>query len=48
MIPTLIFGASAIASPHPAAALYMLGAMLLAALPLAPLGAGAALRAAAE
>jgi heme exporter protein B len=48
MIPTLIFGASAIASPHPAAALYMLGAMLLAALPLAPLGAGAALKAAAE
>ena len=48
MIPTLIFGASAVTSPHPAAALYMLAAMLLAALPLAPLGAGAALRAAAE
>ena len=48
MIPALIFGASAVTSPHPAAALYMLAAMLLAALPLAPLGAGAALRAAAE
>ena len=48
MIPTLIFGAAAVTSPHPAAALYMLGAMLLAALPLAPLAAGAALRAAAE
>ncbi len=48
MIPTLIFGASAITSPHPAAALYMLGAMFLLALPLAPLAAGAALRAAAE
>jgi len=48
MIPTLIFGASAVTSPHPAAALYMLGAMFLGALPLAPLGAGAALRAAAE
>ncbi len=48
MIPTLIFGAAAVTSPHPAAALYMLAAMLLAALPLAPLGAGAALRAAVE
>ncbi|MDE8345626.1 MAG: heme exporter protein CcmB [Acidocella sp.] len=48
MIPTLIFGASAVTSPHPAAALYMLAAMLLFALPLAPLAAGAALRAAAE
>jgi heme exporter protein B len=48
MVPTLIFGAAAVTSPHPAAALYMLAAMLLAALPLAPLGAGAALRAAAE
>ena len=28
MIPTLIFGASAVTSPHPAAALYMLAAML--------------------
>ena len=48
MIPTLIFGAAAVTSPHPAAALYMLAAMLCAALPLAPLGAGAALRGAAE
>jgi heme exporter protein B len=48
MIPTLIFGAAAVTSPHPAAALYMLAAMLLAALPLAPLAAGAALMAAAE
>jgi heme exporter protein B len=48
MIPTLIFGAAAVTAAHPAAALEMLGAMLLAALPLAPLGAGAALRAAAE
>ncbi len=48
MVPALIFGAAAVSAPHPAAALYMLGAMLLAALPLAPLGAGAALRAAAE
>jgi heme exporter protein B len=48
MIPTLIFGAAAVTAPHPAAALYMLGAMFCGALPLAPLGAGAALRAAAE
>ena len=48
MIPTLIFGAAAVTAPHPAAALYMLAAMLLVALPLVPLGAGAALRAAAE
>ncbi|OYV32163.1 MAG: heme exporter protein CcmB [Rhodospirillales bacterium 20-64-7] len=48
MVPTLIFGAAAVTSPHPAAALYMLGAMLLAALPMAPLAAGAALRVAAE
>ena len=48
MSPSLIFGAAAVTSPHPAAALYMLAAMLLLALPLAPLGAGAALRAAAE
>lgn len=48
MIPTLIFGAAAVTSPHPAAAFYMLGAMLLAAAPLAPLSAGAAMRAAAE
>jgi len=48
MIPTLIFGTAAITSPHPAAPLLMLGAMLAAALPLCPLGTGAALRAAAE
>lgn len=48
MVPTLIFGASAVTSPHPAAALYMLGAMFMLALPLAPLGTGAALKAAAE
>ncbi|MBU6419255.1 MAG: heme exporter protein CcmB [Proteobacteria bacterium] len=48
MIPSLIFGTAAAESPHPAAPLYMLFAMLLAALPLAPLGAGLALRAAAE
>jgi heme exporter protein B len=48
MIPVLIFGAAAVTSPHPAAALYLLSAMFVAALPLAPLGAGAALRAAAE
>jgi heme exporter protein B len=48
MIPALIFGAAAASSPHPAAPLLMLAAMLAAALPLAPLGAGLALRAAAE
>ncbi len=48
MVPTLIFGAAAVTSPHPQAALYMLFAMLLLAVPLAPLAAGAALRAAAE
>lgn len=48
MVPTLIFGAAAATSPHPAAPLLLLTAMLTAALPLAPLGAGAALRAAAE
>ncbi|GLR65875.1 heme exporter protein B [Acidocella aquatica] len=48
MIPTLIFGAAAVTSAHPSAALYMLAAMFCAALPLAPLGAGAALKAAAE
>jgi heme exporter protein B len=47
MIPSLIFGTATLA-PHPAGPLYMLGAILLAALPLAPLGAGLALRAAAE
>ena len=48
VIPALIFGAAAVTSAHQAAPLYMLGAMLMAALPLAPLGAGTALRAAAE
>ncbi len=48
VIPALIFGAAAVTSAHPAAPLYMLAAMLMAALPLAPLGAGTALRAAAE
>jgi len=48
VIPALIFGAAAVTSAHPAAPLYMLCAMLMAALPLAPLGAGTALRAAAE
>jgi heme exporter protein B len=48
MIPVLIFGCAAIASPHPRPALLMLAAMLVLALPLAPLAAGAALRAAVE
>lgn len=48
MIPSLIFGTAAATSLHPAAPLYMLFAMLLAALPLAPLGTGLALRAAVE
>jgi heme exporter protein B len=48
MIPALIFGSSVAGSPHPAAAFYMLGAIFATALPLAPLGAGLALRAAAE
>jgi heme exporter protein B len=48
MIPALIFGSSVSGAPHPAAAFYMLGAIFAAALPLAPLGAGLALRAAAE
>ncbi|HQT64728.1 MAG: heme exporter protein CcmB [Acidocella sp. 20-57-95] len=48
MIPTLIFGCAAATAPHPQAALLMLAAMLVMALPLAPLAAGAALRAAAE
>jgi len=48
MIPALIFGTAAVSSAHPAASFYMLGAILCAALPLAPLGAGLALRAAAE
>jgi heme exporter protein B len=48
MIPTLIFGCAAVTSPHPQAPLLMLAAMLVLALPLTPLAAGAALRAAAE
>jgi heme exporter protein B len=48
MIPTVIFGAAACTSPHPFAPLLMLAAMLAAALPLAPLAAGLALRTAAE
>ncbi|GAN80751.1 heme exporter protein CcmB [Acidocella aminolytica] len=48
MIPSLIFGTAAATSPHPAPPFYMIFAMLLAALPLAPLGTGLALRAAAE
>jgi heme exporter protein B len=48
MIPTVIFGSAACTSPHPMAPLLMLAAMLAAALPLAPLGAGLALRTAAE
>ncbi len=48
MIPTLIFGAAAATAVHWQAPLLLLAAMLAAALPLAPLGAGAALRAAAE
>ncbi len=48
MIPTLIFGCAAVTTPHPQAALLMLAAMLALALPLTPLAAGAALRAAAE
>jgi heme exporter protein B len=47
MIPTLIFGTAAVTAPHPAAPLLMLAAMLAAALPLCPLGTGAALRLAA-
>ncbi|OYY04072.1 MAG: heme exporter protein CcmB [Acidocella sp. 35-58-6] len=48
MIPVLIFGCAAVTSPHPEAPLLMLAAMLVLALPLAPLAGGAALRAAAE
>ncbi len=48
MIPTLIFGCAAVTTPHPQAALLMLAAMLALALPLTPLAAGAALRAAVE
>ncbi len=48
LMPAVIFGTAAATGAHPAAALLMLAAMLAAALPLAPLTAGAALRAAAE
>jgi heme exporter protein B len=48
MIPALIFGSAVAGAAHPAAAFYMLGAILAASLPLAPLAAGLALRAAAE
>jgi heme exporter protein B len=48
MIPTLIFGSAACTTPHPQAPLLMLAAMLAAALPLAPLAAGLALRSATE
>ncbi len=48
MIPVLIFGCAAVTSQHPRPALLMLAAMLVLALPLAPLAAGAALRAAVE
>lgn len=48
MIPSLIFGTAAAASQHPTAPLYMIFALLLAAIPLAPLGTGLALRAAVE
>ncbi|OYV37638.1 MAG: heme exporter protein CcmB [Acidocella sp. 20-61-6] len=48
MIPVLIFGCAAVTSTHPQAPLLMLAAMLVLALPLAPLAGGAALRAAAE
>jgi heme exporter protein B len=48
MIPTLIFGCAAVTSPHPQAPFLMLLAMLVLALPLAPLATAAALKAAAE
>jgi heme exporter protein B len=48
MIPVLIFGTAGVTSAHPGAPLLMLGAMLALALPLAPLAAGAALKAAVE
>jgi len=48
MIPTLIFGCAAVTAPHPRPPLLMLAAMLAFALPLAPIAAGAAIRAAAE
>ncbi len=46
--PVLIFGAGAAAAGSPRAALLYLAAILAAALPLCPLAAGAALRAAVE
>jgi heme exporter protein B len=48
MIPTLIFGTATTTSPHPLAPMLMLAAMLAAALPLAPIATGAALRATVE
>ena len=48
MIPALIFGTAVASSTHPQPAFYMLCAILLLALPCAPLGAGLALRTAAE
>lgn len=48
LIPCLIFGTSAATNLHPASAFYMIFALLLAILPLAPWGTALALRAAAE
>ena len=48
MIPCLIFGTAATTSPHPQAALYLIFALLLLALPLSPWGTALALCAAAE
>lgn len=48
LIPCLIFGTSAATSLHPAPAFYMIFALLLASLPLAPWGTALALRTAAE
>lgn len=48
MIPCLIFGTAAATSTHPNAALYLIFALLLLALPLSPWGTALALRAAAE
>lgn len=48
LIPALIFGTAAATSLHPSAAFYMIFALLLATLPLAPWGTATALRAASE
>lgn len=48
MIPCLIFGTAASTAPHPRAALCLIFALLLVALPLSPWGTSLALRAAAE